>query len=1225
MTTKSYVTSNVIPSYHKKEKPILKHNGNKNKKYGNDDDDDDDDNEALQKFHERIKRGRCDSPPPVLQKKSRSSLWLTSDEEDDDDEDDQYGNNKSPFNDSTMQRFGSTERRKRGRPRKEDLDKPSSTRRRSSTIGSTNDIKVNNNNNSNKNSNKIMKDKKRKVDDDVIMTTTTTTTTTATATTTATTPSTSAIKKNANLPNENKDDKIKQQQQQSDNDETNDKSKSTKSRPSSYTDPNRIDKAGRTKLFVYTSSGNLNKVKELVSLGADINFKDHAGWVPLHEAALKGQYEIAKFFIERGANVNVRGFDDDTPLHDACSGGYNEVVQLLVDSGADVYALNSDKQRPLDVCEDETCLKILETKMKQLDRLVAQDENGRTILHKACADGDYDEVTSLLSLGANANAEDNKLWTPIHEAAKHGHLSVVKLLVEHGADINHSGYQGNTVLHHACRSGHDVIVHFLIDNGANIHANNDSGKTAYDVTTNPTIRRELAAKIDEEKKQRATSDAIDEITFTTLKQRKPTNKSASQSRPLSREERKIQAIMKSFEALEQQQPKHSQPTRTSRRYNTNSNRASPSIDENMDDISNNNNSNTTTQTELRKKRTKTHKRQSSILTAESNQSSRECSVDLPDSNTNSSTTRSSSKEPTKKVDATKLDPHKKDTSGRTHLHRWAIRGDVDVCKTLLENGADPNVTDHAGYTPLHESSLRGRANVVKLLLENGANVNAIGVDSDTALHDAIDNRHPDVVDILLQFGADPHITNGKGMSAMEIAKELELVDIQRLLKQAIAKKKNNNSNQQKVKNDQSQKNVSSKKNYNTTQKQSRKRRLVLAADLEHSSSTSTHKRHFSDGLKDIKAEPQESKSLHHFDHSMDMDIDSKPTFISTTSSNIIKSNIIDQPMAPSLSEDGPNTPIPTPVIDRWRPKKVKEEMTSPTVSHFEHDSKHSNKTHDGISTPTSPRSPTLSEAMRFLPLYTVQLVENDGVKSSLYVLDLQVGLLLNLSTEKLWKRYPNLPRRDVTLKEKERLWSPLASMICTQASSHLDLYACDKKRTASVMARHKDQEKQRFLDMPLYFVQLDPMITLIKHDYSYLSKNLITITLDMGYRQDQNKQLLPTTTSALEKTASSLPISTTISNINTKLATNLPSSLSSPSPSPSQDKKILASSPSSPVSNVNNITKSTVPLNSLLTSKTPLKKRPTFGLPPKFAMKMQKHLMYNNNNNDNNNNNNNNQ
>lgn len=324
-----------------------------------------------------------------------------------------------------------------------------------------------------------------------------------------------------------------------------------------------------------------------------------------------------------------------------------------------------------------------------------------------------------------------------------------------------------------------------------------------------------------------------------------------------------------------------------------------------------------------------------------------------------------------------------------------------------------------------------------------------------------------------------------------------------------------------------------------------------------------------------------------------------------------------EPAAPPLSPiDGPHTPIPTPYVERWLAKRVKEEIkgmdnepltscavtsaSTSTATTRDTDTIRSTEPLDSTTTttiktdiqmttpspPPLPRSPprprTLSEAMRYLPLYTVQLVEEDGIQSSLYVLDLQIGLLLNLSTDALWHRYPSLRRRQVTLKEKERLWSPLASMVCAGAGAQVkrdqetpSTSMCNdsdddnyKKRTAaaSMTTRLRDQEKQRFLDMSLYFVHLDPVVSLIKHDYDYLSKNLITITLDIGYQQDQPQQ----------------PV------LSTPPPPVLPSSTTMMTPPPHHySNDTLASSTH--------------------VSKTPLKKR----LPPKFAMKMQRQAIRN--------------
>jgi len=57
--------------------------------------------------------------------------------------------------------------------------------------------------------------------------------------------------------------------------------------------------------------------------------------------------------------------------------------------------------------------------------------------------------------------------------------------------------------------------------------------------------------------------------------------------------------------------------------------------------------------------------------------------------------------------------------GETALHCYAIRGDQDACKALIESGADPNLPGEHDYTPLHEAVHGGHTEIVKLLLEAG--------------------------------------------------------------------------------------------------------------------------------------------------------------------------------------------------------------------------------------------------------------------------------------------------------------------------------------------------------------------------------------------------------------------------------------------------------------------------------------------------------------------------
>lgn len=52
------------------------------------------------------------------------------------------------------------------------------------------------------------------------------------------------------------------------------------------------------------------------------------------------------------------------------------------------------------------------------------------------------------------------------------------------------------------------------------------------------------------------------------------------------------------------------------------------------------------------------------------------------------------------------------------LFEVARSGDLDLVKTLIENGADIHETSDCGWTPINAASDKGHIEVVKLLLES---------------------------------------------------------------------------------------------------------------------------------------------------------------------------------------------------------------------------------------------------------------------------------------------------------------------------------------------------------------------------------------------------------------------------------------------------------------------------------------------------------------------------
>lgn len=343
-----------------------------------------------------------------------------------------------------------------------------------------------------------------------------------------------------------------------------------------------------------------------------------------------------------------------------------------------------------------------------------------------------------------------------------------------------------------------------------------------------------------------------------------------------------------------------------------------------------------------------------------------------------------------------------------------------------------------------------------------------------------------------------------------------------------------------------------------------------------------------------------------------------------------------------------SSPAPTPPPETWKDakeidvrakiKKEREESiyllsgtpaTSPTLKL---------QAEDHISDPCQ----TLSQAKRYLPLYTVQLKEHNDIKTpssspnististshsptrSFFVVDLQVRLLLGIPSDTLFASYPHLFRRLITDREKERLWSPLASMVSERCAAAvkinapigMPIYDDDKDEvvegrycsTAEAIARLKEREKQKFVQMELYFVKLDEIVGIIKKDFEYLSGNLITITLDIGYSDGSGIDVRMDTVKDGDIHASKRNVEETVTqSIPTRLTTDKPPT-----------STIMTSSPNSPTSTspspqnvVTNLDSTASPSLSGLTVapiSTPivLIKRPAFGLPPKFAMKMKK-------------------
>ncbi len=128
-----------------------------------------------------------------------------------------------------------------------------------------------------------------------------------------------------------------------------------------------------------------------------------------------------------------------------------------------------------------------------------------------------------------------------------------------------------------------------------------------------------------------------------------------------------------------------------------------------------------------------------------------------------------------------LDVNGMNKNGWSALMIAASKGNVDILKLLIENGAALDVRKYqGGQTALIFAAHWGHADVVRHLIARGANLNIQMDDGWTALIDSISTDNVEVAKILVESGADANIKSNTGWTALMAAayeNHLEIVDL----------------------------------------------------------------------------------------------------------------------------------------------------------------------------------------------------------------------------------------------------------------------------------------------------------------------------------------------------------------------------------------------------------------------------------------------------------------
>ncbi len=292
------------------------------------------------------------------------------------------------------------------------------------------------------------------------------------------------------------------------------------------------DGGGWSALHRAASAGRLEHLKFLLGHGADVDALSKMDReTALHEAAQYGRVEAVKALLAAGADPTIENRYGRTPLEHAKwflgkegsdkKDGQEQVIAHLEevmktakpnpnapvspDHGLTYAASFADLDKIKAAVEAEpklvfgyekggnlTTLLVIAAGSSKLDETVpvvayllekgsdiqADDNSGRTALHRAAGKGNLKVIEMLLQAGADLEARDNDQMTPLFLTQD---AETTQLLLDKGADQDAVAERGATMLHVAAQYGYPEKVKFLVEMGADTAAKNSSGETPLDL------------------------------------------------------------------------------------------------------------------------------------------------------------------------------------------------------------------------------------------------------------------------------------------------------------------------------------------------------------------------------------------------------------------------------------------------------------------------------------------------------------------------------------------------------------------------------------------------------------------------------------------------------------------------------------------------------------------------------------------------------------------------
>jgi ankyrin repeat protein len=443
---------------------------------------------------------------------------------------------------------------------------------------------------------------------------------------------------------------------------------------------------------------------------------------PLYYAVLCGFRGLIEHLVSTyPRDVDARGGYHESPLLAAFIKDDIGTASSLLQRGADANVLDKRGLSPLHQALQGGRIDIVRSLLEHGVDVNLRNTKGATPLGMASLTGDIEASRLLLQRGANVNSQNNLGQSALHGAARRGHLNVVQLLIESGANIDLQTKRGSTPLYSASNEGHIKSAELLIQHGANVGSRNNDGRTPLH-TASQVGHVQLAELLIQRGAHVNSRDN---------KEQTPLHLAAHKGHL---------GIVKLLVGCGADPNIHDGSKKTP--FDLASDNEKLEVADFLSPL------------------TTPLGRAVGPTVSSVNSQSRSDVVELP--------------EPREEdVKHTKI--------GQPSVHAASEGGQIDVVRSLLDQGLDVDERDRSRWTPLAVASRNGQLQVAKLLIERSADVNSRGTNGWTPLLLASRNGHLDIVQLLLDHNADLSACQRSQRTALDNASVYGHLEIAKLL------------------------------------------------------------------------------------------------------------------------------------------------------------------------------------------------------------------------------------------------------------------------------------------------------------------------------------------------------------------------------------------------------------------------------------------------------------